>query len=140
MLTLNHFIRIVQGLSFWGFILLFLYLTFFDYESLFFYSTLLIIAPILVGLKLPIFAFYGLYKMKNEEKIDWKKKYEEENTNGKLDWEDVIHYIVIPNFKETETTLGQNLDILRKNELSKVENNSLTTLDLLPHCPCHGRT
>eukprot|EP01080_Neovahlkampfia_damariscottae_P001379 gene1379-12000_t len=118
MLTLNHVIRIVQGLSFWSFILYWLYLSVYDYESLFYYSTFLLIIPLVGGLRIPTFAFYGLYKIKQEEQIDWKNKYDE-TTGEKLDWDSVIHYVVIPNYKETKETLSQTLGFLSETSLAK---------------------
>ncbi|MEP7288042.1 MAG: hypothetical protein ABI947_19995 [Chloroflexota bacterium] len=54
----------------------------------------------------------GLKLISQWECIDWHAEYEKRRTPHSLDWEDVFHLIVIPNYKEELSVLRQTLDRL----------------------------
>lgn len=56
--------------------------------------------------------FMGLRKIREWEAMDWYTRYEQEAGLDALDWDDVHHVVIIPNYKEEMTTLRQTLQHL----------------------------
>jgi hypothetical protein len=46
--------------------------------------------------------------------VNWFQKWEEDTSASKLDWNDIRHFIVIPNYKESYQTLAATLEHLAK--------------------------
>lgn len=56
--------------------------------------------------------FMGLRQIRKWEKTDWFQHYQAHKTHEALDWDDVRHIVIIPNYKEPETVLRRTLDNL----------------------------
>ena len=55
----------------------------------------------------------GLRIIKQWEQTDWKQKYHEDSNQHSLEWDDVHHVVIIPNYKEPLTVLRRTLDGLQ---------------------------
>jgi hypothetical protein len=56
--------------------------------------------------------YMGLRKIRAWEKIDWRARYDETADADALDWDDVLHVVIIPNYKEPVPVLSATLDNL----------------------------
>jgi len=65
------------------------------------------------SLLMAVFGFRGYLKIRESEKTDWKKKFENEKPPYFLDWEEIHHVVIIPSAGETPEKLSQNLDRLQ---------------------------
>src|SRR3972149_10692926 len=57
-------------------------------------------------------AFYSIlgYILVSEwEKVDWYKRWKKSKIPGNLNWDDIKHVIIIPNYNETEEKLTKSL-------------------------------
>jgi len=57
--------------------------------------------------------FRGLRLIKEWETIDWRRKYDREKNEGALDWDDVHHVVIIPNYKEPLEVMKRTLNVLK---------------------------
>jgi hypothetical protein len=56
----------------------------------------------------------GLRRIKEWEQIEWCDYYEQHRTENALAWNDVLHIVIIPNYKEPAHVLGETLLTLGK--------------------------
>lgn len=57
--------------------------------------------------------FRGLRLIKEWEVTDWKTHYDSHHTPQAMDWDDVKHIVIIPNYKEPLSVLRRTLDNLK---------------------------
>jgi len=62
--------------------------------------------------KSAILGIKGFLKINQTKRIDWRKKYQEEKKSDWLDWDEIKHVIVIPNYDESVKTISKNLQSL----------------------------
>lgn len=56
---------------------------------------------------------HGLRLIKQWEKTNWRKHYDDHHTPEALDWDSVRHIVIIPNYKEPLNVLRRTLDNLK---------------------------
>ncbi len=63
-------------------------------------------------------AVKGYLLLKRHRKTDWKRQYEDDRAAGKpcLDWDDIRHIVIIPNYTEAAEKLRMSLDSLAASE------------------------
>ena len=59
--------------------------------------------------KSAFYSFKGYFIVKHWETINWYKKWVKDKTAGSLNWEDIKHVIIIPNYNESEEVLAKAL-------------------------------
>lgn len=116
---LNHFFRILQGVFVYGYIMMMIYLSLFNIPLFFEISNIILFLLSLLTLKMFIYFIVGIFKLKSSESIDWVNMYIKDTRSGKLDWDSIRHYIMIPNYKESFDTLDNTLNHLSKFNMSK---------------------
>lgn len=60
--------------------------------------------------KSAFFSFKGYFVLKDWETVSWPRKWKKEKTTNSLDWDDIKHVVVIPNYNESESVLSNSLD------------------------------
>ncbi len=60
--------------------------------------------------KSAFYSFKGYFILKEWETIKWERKWKKEKTAGSLEWNDVKHVVIIPNYNESEEVLSRSLD------------------------------
>jgi hypothetical protein len=64
--------------------------------------------------KSAFFSFKGYFIVKDWETINWPRKWKKEKTANSLEWDNIRHVIIIPNYNESEKVLSNALDALAK--------------------------
>ncbi len=81
-------------------------------------SSLLLVAALLAFYTALRFLFAGMTNVnglryiREWEKVDWHTQYQEDAGHDALNWDDVHHVVIIPNYKEPEAILNRTLDHL----------------------------
>lgn len=72
-------------------------------------------------LKIAVFGFIGLNKIEECEKRKYKEEYDEfaRNNANVLNWDDVIHFVIIANYNEHVSTIQDTLDCIGKSSIAK---------------------
>lgn len=73
--------------------------------------------------KSAFYSFKGYFIVKEWETIKWHKKWKKEKTAASLDWDDVKHVVIIPNYNESEEILSKALQAFAKQK--QIDKNSL---------------
>lgn len=63
----------------------------------------------LKSFKSAFYSILGYILVKEWEKVNWYKRWKRSKIPGKLNWDDIKHVIIIPNFNETEEKLTKSL-------------------------------
>ncbi len=71
----------------------------------------------------------GLRRIKAWEKIDWRKKYLEDRSATSLDWDDVHHLVIIPNYNESMKVLCRTLDSLSAQRNARTQISVLLAME-----------
>jgi hypothetical protein len=59
-----------------------------------------------------VFNFMGLRQIREWEATDWHQYYKDNRSAQSLEWDDVQHIVIIPNYKEPVAVLRRTLDVL----------------------------
>ncbi len=71
----------------------------------------------------------GLRRIKEWEAIDWREKYRQDRKPTSLEWEDVHHLVIIPNYKESMKILSRTLDHLSAQHNAKSQISVLLAME-----------
>ena len=58
----------------------------------------------------------GNRKLKSWEAIDWRQKYQDDNHLAGIEWQDVHHLVIIPNYNESLEVLSRTLENLSRQQ------------------------
>ncbi|MSP11859.1 MAG: glycosyltransferase family 2 protein [Chloroflexi bacterium] len=78
-----------------------------------------------LAIRLAIFALIGLYRVKQNDQIDWHRQYLQQTTQQPalgppfLSWDAIFHIIIIPNFKERPEKLQATLENLARQAVAR---------------------
>ena len=76
--------------------------------------------------KSAFYSFKGYFIVKHWEEINWYKKWVTDKTAGSLNWSDIKHIVIIPNYNETEETLSKSLAAFANQK--QINKNSLLVM------------
>lgn len=76
--------------------------------------------------KSAFYSFKGYFIVKHWETIDWYKKWKKDKTTGSLNWEDIKHVVIIPNYNESEKVLSKSLSAFANQK--QIDKNSMLVL------------
>src|SRR3989344_5849829 len=76
--------------------------------------------------KSAFYSFKGYFIVKHWETIDWYKKWKEDKTASSLNWNDIKHIVIIPNYNESEKVLSKSLRAFANQK--QIDKNSMLVL------------
>ena len=85
--------------------------------------------------KSAFYSFKGYFILKDWETINWHKKWKKDKTPSSLNWDDIKHIVIIPNYNESEKVLSKTLDAFANQE--QIDKNSLLVF-LAMEARAHG--
>jgi hypothetical protein len=111
----QRFLEVLPGLLVWMTILLPLFLAR-DAPALAVMITILFqVYWVYRGIGILVYGTVGYTRIRSQAEIDWRELYEKEQaalTRRALNWEDIRHIVVIPNYREPIEKLRQSLEAL----------------------------
>jgi Glycosyl transferase family group 2 len=116
--------RVFDGIpGFLAWLSLFLIVTAAVYAPWVAYNTAVLIAVYMAGRMVlgGLGTLIGLRLIRKWERTNWRKAYERKRSDDSLVWEDVLHIVCIPNFKEELSILRLTLKRLSESPLAKTQ-------------------
>ena len=71
----------------------------------------------------------GIRRIEEYESIDWYQKYLDEKSPTSLDWDNVHHLVIIPNYNESMKILSRTLDALSLQQNAKTQISVLLAME-----------
>lgn len=124
----NQVLRFYPLIITYGTIMLSVYLAFFHQRAFFVLATIFAMLNAHLSFSIAWNTMRGIVKVLRYVKQDFFENYSKERTSKMtkdgeapdiLNWDDIIHYIIIPNYKEHLSTLQETLSNLAESKLAK---------------------
>lgn len=109
----KHFTRafeMLPGIMAWGLILSPAIGGIFFPEAIAYMILIFIAFWFFKSFKSAFYSIIGYYILKEWEEVVWKERWKENKNGNKLDWDEVVHVIIIPNYNESVGKLSETLD------------------------------
>lgn len=111
----------VPGVVIWGSIILMLVLAMLDMRWYFVVMLPNSLFGLYMALKMAIYGRIGMNKVEMCEKRKFKEEFDEfaSNNANVVNWDDILHYIIIANYNEHVSTIQDTLDCIGKSAIAK---------------------
>lgn len=113
---LQRLFEIIPGLLAWGFILFPFWGSFFMPKIVAYITIAFLVYWFYRSFLSAVLAGTGYLKIKKSSAINWQEKYKTDKTAQSLEWKNVHHLIVIPNYMESVTKISGNLQSIVNQE------------------------
>lgn len=107
-----RFLEMLPGLLSWNIILFLVWGSFLVPRLVAYFVIAFLIYWFYQSFKAAVLGIRGFIKINQTKKINWYKKYQREKKPVWLNWEEIKHVVIIPNYIESIQTLSKNLDSL----------------------------
>lgn len=119
--TFQRALEILPGALAWGIILFPAIGGFFIPQVVAYWVILFLAYWFIRSFQAAILGTRGYYLLKRWQQTDWKKQWEK-FPGKKLEWDNIRHVILIPNYNESEEKLRGTLDLLTKQQQCEIQN------------------
>ena len=123
--TLRTICRIAPGAIIWLNLIVLFFLAFYDGRLFFIFTAPFFIFNAYLLTHVGIYSRQGLTLMHESDKKDFYREYIEQKRKledsgfSVINWEDVIHYVIVPNYKEDVNTLSETLGSMAESKYAK---------------------
>jgi hypothetical protein len=121
---INKFFRFIPAILFFGTVLLCVYWSLMNTFLYFFFTCVFCAYQTYFTGYMSYYAYHGVNNIYNALKKDWHREYmlklkrNKENTHF-LNWDDVTHYVIVPNYNENMSVLCETLGAIAQSSLSR---------------------
>jgi len=121
--TLTKFFRCLPAILFYGTVLLIVYWSMFNTFYFFAFSNAFCTIQLLFTTYMTYYAYYAITGLQNNQKKDWYREYtlkmkRTKDTTHYLNWDDITHYVIIPNYKENMSVLCETIGAIAASPLA----------------------
>lgn len=109
----QRFLEILPGLLAWMVILFPLWGAFVIPRIVAYFTVAFLVFWFYRSFQAAILGFKGFKIIRRAEKTSWYRRYQKNKNSDSLNWHDIRHLIIIPNYKESVEVLSNTLDCLK---------------------------
>ncbi len=123
-----RFLEMIPGLISWNIILFLIWGSFLIPRVVAYFVIAFLIFWLYQSFKAAFLGIRGYIKIDQNQKINWHEKYTAEKKDGWLNWQEIKHMVIIPNYDESVRTLSKNLNSLADQKNLKPEEKLIVVL------------
>ncbi len=123
-----RFLEMIPGLISWNIILFLIWGSFLVPRLVAYFVIAFLVYWFYQSFKSAFLGVRGFIKINRTKRVNWKKKFKNEKKDYWLDWDEIKHVIVIPNYDENVNTIGKNLTSLANQSHLNPKNKLIVVL------------